>query len=90
MTETTITIAADLEDALESYRVRRGLPSSLSVVVEDVVREYLTSHGYLLVPPFRPLRITPAETGSGLTDVSVNHDRYLTEDVVESKTGRSR
>ena len=28
----------------------------------------------------RFLRITPAEQGSGLSDVSINHDEYLAED----------
>jgi flavin-binding protein dodecin len=28
----------------------------------------------------RFLHVTPAKTGSGLTDVSLNHDRYLAED----------
>lgn len=31
----------------------------------------------------RFLKITPAEKGSGLSDVSMNHDKYLAEDIYE-------
>jgi hypothetical protein len=43
------------------------------VLLEDLAQEELDKFG-------RFLDITPTEKGSGSTDVSMNHDRYLTED----------
>lgn len=40
------------------------------VHLEDLTQEELDRSG-------RFLRITPAKQGSGLTDVSINHDKYL-------------
>ena len=42
------------------------------VLLEDLTQEELAESG-------RFLDITPAEEGSDSTDISVNHDRYLTE-----------
>jgi flavin-binding protein dodecin len=42
------------------------------VLLENLAQEELDKSG-------RFLDITPAQKGSGSTDVSVNHDRYLTE-----------
>jgi len=36
--------------------------------------------GYEYRPALRPYRPTPAEKGSGVSDVSVNHDHYLAEE----------
>jgi hypothetical protein len=33
---------------------------------------------------FKPFKITPAKRGSGLSDVSENHDRYLVEGEMEA------
>jgi hypothetical protein len=54
-----------------------------------VARRYLEQHGYVPRRPARPLRITPADQGSGFSDVSVNHDYYLAEGLLERKMGRS-
>ncbi len=43
------------------------------VLLEDLTEEELERSG-------RFLEITPAEKGSGLSDVSINHDKYLAED----------
>lgn len=86
----TIILSDQIEAALETYRQRNDLPPDSGKVVQALVQECLIAHGYLMTAPTRRLRITPAEHGSGLTDVSVNHDRYLAEDVLERKTGGSR
>lgn len=80
MKRVTITPPDDLEAALDRYREPQGLPSDSAAAVLALVREHLTSRGYLVPRLKRPLRITSAEHGSGLTDVGVNHDRYLYED----------
>ena len=59
-------------------------------MVQALVREYLSTHGYLWNAPGRALRITPAEQASEFTAVSIDHDRYLAEDVLERKAGGSR
>ena len=35
--------------------------------------------------PYKYLRITPAPQGSGLSDVSINHDKYLAEGFMEAR-----
>ncbi len=51
------------------------VPVQLTAVVQAAVREYLGERGYLETSS--PLRIRPAERGSGQKDVSISHDRYL-------------
>lgn len=77
MKRATITLPSDLEAALEAYLRDQRTPSATTAVVQAALREYLSERGYL--PPARPLRISPAEKGSGLCDVSAEHDRYFAE-----------
>jgi hypothetical protein len=74
---TTVTIPRDLEAELESYLKRQDVRPALTAVVQAALREYLANRSY--IPPTKPLRITPARKGSGLRDVSLNHDRYFAE-----------
>lgn len=90
MMNATITLPDELVDALETYRQERCLPDALGSVMEAIVREYLTSHGYLMPKTPRRGRISVIEHGSGPRDVSVKHDHYLAEDVWERKAGGSR
>lgn len=73
-TRTTITIPPDLEAAVRAYLEDRPVSPTLTALVEDALREFLTLRGYL--PP-GPLRLTPAPLGSGRDDVSIEHDREL-------------
>lgn len=84
MRRLTLTLPEDLETRFEAYLRGRGVPPE--AVVEDALREYLENgrevlrlDGEAYPAPERPLRFTPVEEGSGKRDVSVNHDRYLTE-----------
>jgi len=77
MRRATITFPDDLAEAVEHYRKSKEAPPALTTVIQAALREYLRQRGYL--PSYRPLRITPARKGSGLTDVSTNHDRYFAE-----------
>lgn len=63
--------------ALETVRDPDGRMVPSDTVIEEAVREYLTPRGYL--PPTQPQRITPAPTGSGSSNISVDHDRYFAE-----------
>ena len=45
--------------------------------MQAALRQFLETRGYLHAR--KSLHITPAKRGSGLRDVSLNHDRYLAE-----------
>lgn len=77
MKRATITIADDVEAALDAFSQRQETPPVLNSVVQAALREYLARRGFS--PPAHPLRITPARKGSGKRDVSVRHDRYFAE-----------
>lgn len=88
MKRVTITIPDDLAQGLDKYIAEEGATATRASVIEGALREYLTLRGYL--GPHRALRITPAACGSGLKDVSVNHDRYLAEDQIRKFKRLSR
>lgn len=75
MKRATITLPDELEEALERYVQEQEIPVQLTAVVQAAVKEYLGERGYLQT--ISPLRIRPAERGSGQKDVSTSHDRYL-------------
>ncbi len=77
MKRATITFPDDLADAVDQYVKAQENPPAMTTVVQTALREYLQERGFLR--PYRPFRITAAAKGSGLSDVSVNHDRYLAE-----------
>lgn len=58
-------------------------PPTLTTVVQAALREYLHKRGFLR--SYKPLRITPAPKGSGLANVSTNHDRYFAESAESKK-----
>ena len=65
-----------LAKAMDDYLQSQEAPPSLTTVMQAALREYLRERGFLR--EFRPLKITPAKKGSGRSDVSQNHDLYLT------------
>ena len=71
-----MTFPDDLAKAMEDYLQSQEAPPSLTTVMQAALREYLRQRGFLR--EFRPLKITPAKKGSGRSDVSQNHDLYLT------------
>ena len=82
MKRATITFPDDLERKLETYYARQPAPPSLSKLVQVALNEYLEN----LMWQERgrrarrgSLRVTPAERGSGQSDVSERHDQYLAE-----------
>lgn len=60
------------------YHRDRDLRLSFQQLQQSMLEEKLEGLEYR--PPQRPFRPTPAENGSGLSDVSANHDRYLAEE----------
>jgi len=71
----TITIPDDLAKAVERYVRSQEAQPPLTAVVQSALRQYLSERGYLETE--RPLRITPSRRGSGRSEVSRMHDRYL-------------
>ena len=70
-----MTLPDDLAKAVDEYVQAQEARPALTTVVQAALREYLRERGYLR--EYRPLRITP-KGNSGRTDVSQNHDLYLT------------
>ena len=77
MKRATMTFPDDLAEALDKYLQAQETPPALTTVMQAALREYLRERGFLRT--YRPLKITPAARGSGVADVSVNHDRYFAE-----------
>ena len=75
MKRATITFPDDLADAVESYMESQEAPPAVTTVVQTALRHYLTERGFLGTR--RTFEITPARKGSGRSDVSQQHDRYL-------------
>lgn len=77
MRRATITIPDELAEGLACYSRAQDNPPTLTKVVQSALRAYLQERGYLQVR--RPLHIRAARKGSGQSDVSQQHDRYLAE-----------
>jgi hypothetical protein len=78
MKRATITIDGELERALQSYTIRQEVAPTFTALVQAALREYLARRG--AAAPVHPLRITPASSGSGKSDISLKHDRYFAAD----------
>jgi hypothetical protein len=75
MKRATMTLPDDLAKAVDDYVRAQEAPPALTTVMQAALREYLRERGFLRT--YRPLKITPVGR-SGRSDVSVNHDLYLT------------
>jgi hypothetical protein len=70
-----MTFPDDLAKAVEKYLASQEAPPALTTVVQAALRQYLGERGFLRTR--RILEIAPATKGSGRSDVSQEHDRYL-------------
>jgi hypothetical protein len=70
-----MTLPDDLAQAVDEYVQAQEAPPALTTVVQAALREYLRERGFLRT--YRPLKIKPVGR-SGRSDVSQNHDLYLT------------
>lgn len=75
MKRATMTLPDDLAKAMDDYVRAQEAPPALTTVMQAALREYLRERGFLRT--YRPLKITP-KGNSGRSDVSQNHDLYLT------------
>ena len=82
MRRATITIPDDLDAELNVYMKEQDVAPSLTGLVEVALRKFLDEKRFESLqyqPPRSPFRPVPAEKGSGLHDVSLEHDRYFAE-----------
>jgi hypothetical protein len=70
-----MTLPDDLAEAVDRYVNAQEVRPPLTTVVQAALREYLRERGFLR--SYRPLKISP-KGDSGRSDVSINHDLYLT------------
>jgi len=70
-----MTLPDDLSEAVDRYVKAQEVRPPLTTVIQAALREYLRERGFLRT--YRPLKITP-KGDSGRSDVSINHDLYLT------------
>ena len=75
MKRATITFPDDLSDAMEQYLKTQETPAAMTTVVQTALRQFLQERGFLKA--YKPLRLRPLGN-SGRSDVSLNHDQYLT------------
>jgi metal-responsive CopG/Arc/MetJ family transcriptional regulator len=76
MKRATMTLPDDLAQAVDDFVQAQEAPPALTTVMQAALREYLRERGFLRV--HRTLKIRSAKKGSGRSDVSQNHDLYLT------------
>jgi hypothetical protein len=75
MKRATVTLPDDLAEAVDNYTRSQSARPALTAIVQAALREYLSERGFL--GTYRPLKLGPLGN-SGRSDVSVNHDLYLT------------
>ena len=75
MKGTTITLPDDLAEAVENYVQSHEAPPLLTTVVQAALRQYLGERGFLRSR--KALQVTASKRGSEHTDVSRDHDLYL-------------
>jgi hypothetical protein len=75
MKRATMTFPDDLAEAVDSYVQSQEVRPALTTVMQEALREYLQGRGYLRA--YKPLKLRPLGN-SGRSDVSRNHDLYLT------------
>ena len=82
MKRATITLPDDLEAEVDRFLKEQEPEPSLTALVQVALRRYLDDVEWSrrrFSPPGQPLSITPASKGSGIADVSEQHDLVLAE-----------
>jgi metal-responsive CopG/Arc/MetJ family transcriptional regulator len=77
MKRVTMTIPDDLADALESFVHSQEARPTLTTVVQAALRQYLGERGFLRAR--QNFEIRASVRGSGASNVSKEHDRYLVQ-----------
>lgn len=80
MKRATITIPDDLVAELEAYLESLDAPPSLTNILQAALRNFLIDQKLMarsFKPADKPFKLPVAEKGSGKSDISSNHDKYL-------------
>jgi len=77
MRRATVTISDEIEANLDAYIRQQEVSPALTAIVQAALQEFLARRGF--TPGARKPRVTPANKGSGMKDVSVDHDRYVAD-----------
>lgn len=84
MESVTITVSDEVASNLRRLAACRDPAPTLATLVEELLEMHLMLEerlgGREFRIPLQPLEITPVHPGSGLGDVSANHDAYLADD----------
>jgi Arc/MetJ-type ribon-helix-helix transcriptional regulator len=79
MKRTTISLPDQLQEELEQYQQDQTVRPPTSALIQTAIREYLERRGYGRPQQRGGFHITPAPEGSGTSDGSSEHDRYVAE-----------
>jgi hypothetical protein len=73
MTSVTIELTDEMVEELMKFAMSRNINGDLPSIARQALSEFLAARKMALPAP--GFRITPAESGSGLGDLSISHDR---------------
>jgi Arc/MetJ-type ribon-helix-helix transcriptional regulator len=79
MKRTTISLPDPLQAEVEQYQQDQAARVSTSALIQAAIREYLERRGYGTPRRSGGFHITPAVEGSGTSDGSNAHDRYVAQ-----------
>ena len=79
MKRTTISLPDHVQEALGQYQRAQEVSVPLSKMAAVAIQEYLARRGYGVAADDGIFRMTPATRGSGVRNISADHDRYFVE-----------
>lgn len=91
MSQISINVPPEIEEELQRYLRFECNKEDLSPHAKEALDAYTAqqrSEATLVNTdrPYRTLRFPPSNVGSGLSDVSINHDKYLAEDFMRERS----
>ena len=83
MRRITVTIPDDIEHELVEFQQAQEVPPAMAAIVVAALRQYLEQRDPWARrnyhPASEPFLVMPMVPGSGKSDISVNHDRYVAQ-----------
>ena len=82
MKRATITIPDDLEQELNAYLERQEMPTPLTSLIQTALRAFLKEQKWKerdYRAPQTKLDVPISKSGSGLGNISVDHDEFLSK-----------
>ncbi len=78
----TVTVPADLEAELDLYLQGQNPEPTLTKVAESALRFFLHNQKWIergFKPASKPFQITSVDSAETESNISINHDEYLTK-----------